>query len=154
MICFHITLWNCTNSKDCCAPTEALTYNLVDIFRNQYSLLLCKICMQYVVVLGRWRTSAHCCLNDRSNRKKQVVSSFSPPSLLSALLQPPRSHQTEGGKVKEGIEVMLKQHNQGSSNFVFHSRLDFGLRNESMEECGLTSKPAVRPDCWSGRRAN
>lgn len=86
---------------------------------------------------------ACCCLNDRSRRKKQVVSSFSPAFLLSAPLQPPRSHQVKVGKVKEGGEVMLKQHQQGSSNFVFHSLLDFGSRKESMEECGQTLKPAV-----------
>lgn len=75
--------------------------------------------------------------------KKQVVSSFSPPFLLSAPLQPPRSHQAKRGKVKEGGEVMLKQHQQASSNFVFHSLLDFASRKERMEECGLTSKPAA-----------
>lgn len=75
--------------------------------------------------------------------EKQVVSSFSPAFLLSVPLQPPHSHQVKVGKVKEDGEVMLKQHRQGSSNFVFHSLLDFASRKESMEECDQTLKPAV-----------
>lgn len=105
LIHIHIPLWSCTISRDCCAPTEALNHNLIGILKNQHTLLLWNALQNTHAVcgsLGEVKSVCSLLPEWQIKQKKQVVSSFSPPFLLSAPLQPPRSHQAEGGKVKTG----------------------------------------------------